>query len=269
MIEVFIQDKSLLLHADDTDCWSEITPLPGWSVETIEDVLAAVFEEDFDRYPSVAFATEMLYCENEPAIIPYAILLSGTPEQILNDAKEAVSHLAKVKVGHLDLNETIDLCQKLFDMGFKLRLDFNQEWSVSDALALSHHFPKNRFEYFEEPTKELEIFCELTTQRLAVDETIYTCDFWHLPNISSIILKPPQWGGVGDCLEIAQRAHRQGKQIVLSNTFKTRVGLQSLLHFAKLLKEPIAPIGLGFLELPDEKPNLERIGVVSFEPAIK
>ena len=87
--------------------------------------------------------------------------------------------------------------------------------------------------------------------------------------MSTIVLKPPQWGGVGDCLEIAQKAYTSGKQIVLSNTFKTRIGLQSLLHFAKLLKEPLTPLGLGFLALPEEKLNLERIGVVSFEPALK
>lgn len=265
MIEVYIQDRSLLLHSSDTGNWSEITPLPGWSEETLEDAMSAIFEEDFDRYPSVTFGMEMLYCENDPAIVPYAILLDGSPAHILRLAQTASNKIAKVKVGHLGLDETLVICTGLLEMGFKLRLDFNQQWSLDDALNFSYSFPPGTFEYLEEPTKEIEDFCKNTTQKVALDETIYTHHFWHLPNVSAIILKPPQWGGVGDCLELAQKTHMQNKQLVLSNTFKTRIGVQSLFHFAKLLRKPLAPLGLGSLTLPEDHATMEKIGVVPFE----
>ena len=269
MIEIFSCENSLLLHADDTDRWSEICLIPGWNTETIEEVLKALFEEDFDRYTCTSFATEMLYCEYTSHILPFAILLSGTIDDILQQAQNTPSRLAKVKVANFSLTETIFLCEKLFEMGFSLRLDFNQSWSLDDSLNLSHSFKPNTFDYFEEPTLDLKAFCKKTTQAVALDENLHSQAFWKLPQVKTIVLKPPFWGGVGDCLEISQKADKMGKELVLSNTFNTCLGIQSLMDFAGLLKKPLAPFGLGKLEFPITLQPMERVGALSFEPALK
>lgn len=287
MIEVFCYElphrKGVLLRCDTTDNWSEISPLPGYSKETLEDVLAAVFDRDFDRYPSVAFGIDMLLADITPQSMPCATLLMGPPTHITNP-------LMKIKMKGHSFEQALQFLPPLIDQGYQLRLDFNQSWTLEDALKLSHAFDPNTFEYFEEPTKELAKFCEKTTQPVAVDESLLqSVNIWDLPNIATIVLKPTLFGSVGDCLKLAQTAKQTGKQIVLSSSYETGVGLTNLIKLAHLLPKPIAPLGIGTYQLPDvlqtplyfsdgmchpspliiNSQYLERLGVVSFDAILQ
>lgn len=271
MIEVFTDDTSLLLHCNDR--WSEISPLPGWNQETIASCLDALFSENFDRYPSVAFAIDSLFIDCQVPIAPFAALLTGSPADILTQADQAKTRIAKVKVGSLSLKETLDIVVQLLNLGFHLRLDFNRQWSLDDALAISHAFPENTFDYFEEPTADLDTFAKKTIQPIALDESLLVNIPWDLPRLKALVLKPSAWGSIGDCLELAQKAYQHKLQIVLSNAFRTKVGLSNILTFSGLLKRPLAPLGLGTLAFPDYHLDIdlntwERIGAVSLEPTL-
>ena len=280
MIEVYSFELphrcGILLRNDETDNWSEISPLPGFSKESLPEALAALFDHDFDRYPSVAFGVEMLYVDIEPKPVPYANL---------NDTSGSV---VKLKMGHLSLNDALQSLPPLIDRGIKLRLDFNRKWSLQDCLKLSESFPAGAFEYLEEPTPNLETFAKLTHHPIALDETLRlfppsTCI--DLPSISTFVIKPTLQGSVGDCLELAQMATRAGKNIVMSSSHESGVGLLNIIKFAQLLSK-IQPLGIDTYKTPDvlKKPlrfedgicypaqlelnekTLERLGVVSFEP---
>ena len=272
MIEIFTNDQSLLLHANDR--WSEVSPLTGWSSETLAECLEALFEEDFDRYPSTSFAIDMLFVETTPKFVPFTALLSGTPAEIFAQAKTTTAQAAKVKLGSLDFEQAFHVVTKLLGWGMRLRLDFNRQWSLDDACAFANAFPEGAIDYFEEPTCDLTSFCNETNQPIALDESIFSHISWELPNLKSIILKPCLWGSIGDCLELAQLTYQKNKQLVLSNPYKTLIGLKNLLSFAQLIKKPLQPIGLGMLNFPDFSVNInlnewERIGAVSPEPAIR
>ncbi|MCP5492756.1 MAG: hypothetical protein H7A40_06935 [Chlamydiales bacterium] len=280
MIEVYTFElphrRGILLRTDETDNWSEISPLPGFSKESTGQALEALFDHDFDRYPSVAFGVEMLYVDLEPNPVPYTYL---------NDTSGSI---VKLKMGHLSLKEALKVLPPLLDQGIKLRLDFNRKWSLADCLKLSESFPAGSFEYLEEPTRNLETFAKLTHHPIALDESLRLLPpstFINLPTVSTFVIKPTLQGSVGDCLEIAQMATRAGKNIVMSSSHESGVGLINIIKFAHLLPK-IHPLGIDTYKTPDvlKKPlrfedgicypsplelntkSLERIGVVSFEP---
>ncbi len=283
MIEVFSFElphrRGILLRDDQTDNWSEVSPLPGYSCETFEQALAAIFDHDFDRYPSVAFGAEMLYVDIAPKPVPYASL---------NDTS---GRIVKLKMATCTLTDALRILPPLIKRGLTLRLDFNRSWSLADCLKLSESLPENAIEYFEEPTADLETFATLTKHPIALDESLRELPenkLFTLPNVSTFVIKPTLQGSVGDCLELAQKASQAGKQIVLSSSYESGVGLLNIIKFAHLLPK-ISPLGIDTYKAPDvlmaplrfddgmcypapimlNPKTLERLGVVSFEPVFQ
>lgn len=234
---------------------AEISPLPGYSLESIDEAFRQLdqiksfllhtewFQEDIhptllglSLYPSVFFGLESVLTELcDPRIhIPckkYALIL-GTIEEMIKRAEEAYIEgfrTAKVKVGHLNIEQTTELVLSLNNR-FHLRLDFNRQWSLSKTLKFCAQFPVNHFDYLEEPVDTWEDLYEFP-YFFALDETLRSQpigEFLSLENFTTCVIKPTLHYPFDSLLKTK-------KQIVLSSSFESPLGIRQIEKLAARL----------------------------------
>ncbi len=144
------RDSRILL--EENGRYSEVSPLPGWNQESLDDALAQLkaIQNGYKGplYPSVAFG---LYGLTAPHIscVPYALFLSGTPDEVLQAAVAPHgAHVAKLKVGCWDLPTTLSVIRSI---PLKLRLDFNLRWTPNNVFELCSHLSPDQIEFLEDP----------------------------------------------------------------------------------------------------------------------
>jgi o-succinylbenzoate synthase len=207
-------------------------------------------------FPSVAFGVESaLLSLLEPKCggrVEISALLYGSCEQILHQAelkKKEGYKSAKVKVSNLSLDEAFFVLTKLHK-DFFLRVDVNRAWSYEESLSVFSSFPKNAFEYIEEPCRDLEKL-PLFPFPLAIDESfpreLSLEDLKNLPQLQALIYKPTLQGGLCFCLPLYHWTKAQGIELILSSCFETDLGLY---HIAKLSQRLSlkTPLGIGTYE---------------------
>lgn len=146
------EQKGRRILLEENGHYSEVSPLPGWNQESLDDALTQLKAIQNGckgpLYPSVAFG---LYGLNAPRIssVPYALFLSGTPDEVLQAAHSPHgAHLAKLKVGHWNLPTTLSVIRSI---PLKLRLDFNLLWQPSDVFKLCSHLSPEQIDFLEDP----------------------------------------------------------------------------------------------------------------------
>ncbi|MBS0628985.1 MAG: o-succinylbenzoate synthase [Verrucomicrobia bacterium] len=249
--------KGILLHLTGPDgrvATAEISPLPGYSTETLDEALqqlhkitkkllttwwtkqALHYLNGLGLCPSVYFGVESALLDlleppvNQLPCLKYALLF-GSPEEILYRADEAYGEghrRAKIKLGHFTPESALDLVKKLDDR-FILRLDLNRKWKTEDTLAFCQNFPEDHFEYIEEPTstpKDLIHF----PYPYALDETLRDHKdlkpFLKSKNLKAFIIKPTMAYPFAHLLNL-------GPQVVLTSSFESHVGIaqiEKLIH---------------------------------------
>lgn len=267
--------KGILLHIQDdfgNEGWGDIAPLPNWSRETLNEALSQLSEkkeeflltnwtiidlpetlEKFALYPSVLFGLEsaiLSILAPLPAhTVPASALFLGTSQNILKQA--GLRHAegftsAKLKVSHLSFDDAAALIDQLKDK-FRLRIDVNRAWETQDSLNFFGRYPKDAFDYVEEPFKNPKDLREFT-HPLAVDES-YPLDLSlqeleGLPNLKAIIYKPTIQGGLTGSLPLLKWARRRNIAFVLSSSFESEIGLAHIASISIRLSLP-APVGIG------------------------
>jgi o-succinylbenzoate synthase len=215
--------KSLILQIDDG--WGEISPLPGFSKETFLDakneVLGLLFENKKPTLPSVIFGLSS-------ASKPFSLSPLRVPLCALNSPKQGCKTL-KLKLGHLNLLEALSLVSKYIGK-YTLRLDFNQKWTLSNALAFTSHFSPSDFEYLEEPVNSYEDlieFSHITQFPIALDETLLEKTGLEIPSFKYAVIKPTLWGTIPSL----------SRPIVLSSSYESSLGI---LQIGRLTSSHIA-----------------------------
>lgn len=271
------------LWQDDKTGWGEITPLPGFSLESLEQAqqatqhalaqwvqgasLSAVASA-FVTLPSVAFGLSMADAELR-ALLPDAAnthcapLCHGDPDELyarlgalpgdVNGKK-----VAKVKIGLYEavgdgLNVTM-LLEALPDL--HLRLDANRSWTPAKAAAFARYVApelRSRIAFIEEPCNTREQsreFARDTGIAIAWDESVRESGFEvHAePGVAAIIIKPTLTGSLTRCRELIAQAHRAGLQVVISSSLESSLGLNQLARMASWLT-PYSVPGLDTLDL--------------------
>lgn len=208
------------------DGFGEIAPLPNFSKETLTEALAEITDWIHSgkppTLPSVRWGIECAQKALRPLHIPLCSLgpKPGYP-------------VAKLKLGHLPLNEAIAFVKKHLPH-FKLRLDCNKAWTFDQALEFAKHFKPTDFLYLEEPVRtfsELIQFSQVTQFPIALDESIHS-DWSHIPTLKAIVVKPTVVGTIPKV-----PAHLD---LVLSSAYESGLGL---LHIANRAIHSL-PIGL-------------------------
>ena len=251
----------------------DLAPLPKWSKETLKESISqlqqyqnAILDMTWTAHncfenlkalpflPSVEFALEsaiLAIVDPLPAFaIPRSALLMGTPTDILKQAELRLKDdckSAKLKVGNLTYQDAFFIIEQLKDK-FLLRIDVNRAWPASESLEFFSQFPKDAFNYVEEPfqnPKELNRF----THPLAIDESfpsdLSLDELEQLPCLKALIYKPTIQGGLTSCLKLDEWCKQKNIPLVLSSSYESRIGLKHIENMAYRLSLCHTPIGLG------------------------
>lgn len=121
---------------------------------------------------------------------------------------------------------------------FDLRIDLNRQWNIDDANRFFSTYPKDTFDYIEEPGKSISDLFHFE-HSVAVDESLREVSFDSLvaiPNLKALIVKPMLLqGGLKQLKIIQQKADHHGLKLILSSSFESGLGLNSLLQLTKHL----------------------------------
>jgi len=247
----FLRKGILIKLTDDQGktASAEVSPLPGNSSETIEDALMQLrllerqitttwwtkqtleALKNLSLYPSVHFGVESALLdlldpiEEASSTLKYALLL-GSPSEIEARADEVYSQgfrQAKVKLGHLSLEDAIQIVEKLTKR-FHLRIDLNQKWPLGQTLALCKQIPGSELEYIEEPAKDPKELLDFPFP-FALDETLRQgvplAPFLKLKALKALIVKPTLLYPFTPLLSL-------GKRIVLTSSFEGTIGIRQI-----------------------------------------
>jgi len=262
--------EGILLERDGR--WAEASPLPGFSAETIDDVVGALRGEQ-SAPASLAFA---LAAVNEPIEsileVPWNYLLLGEREDVLEGVEKCKAsgcRAAKLKVGRNEMHADISLIREVRERlpnDVQLRLDANQAWTLQEASRFIGSLENIDFEYIEEPLQnpnDLEKLYSRTGVSYVLDETLLhssSLDAW--PNATALICKPTILGG----RKAVERLVATGKPVVFSAAFESGVGIARIVQLAAEFSPQLAA-GLDTLDwLADDlllEPPQKEVGKFS------
>lgn len=271
------QREGFIIHLQENgrDGWGEISPLPEFSRENVDDCLPQLTQwlkawhlgenpkyESF--FPSVAFGLSFALAElhgnlgntgnYQPCPLCY-----GDPDELYAELNQMQGEkIAKMKVGLYEANRDGLIADMFLEAipDLKLRLDANRSWTLEKALLFAAKIApsrKSRIQFIEEPcqTPELSrLFAEQTGIAIAWDETTRESDFSvkNEPNLTALVLKPTLLGSFEKCRSIIEQAHAYGLKVVISSSIESSLALTQLARFAHQFT-PDMIAGLDTLDL--------------------
>ncbi|MGL6257975.1 o-succinylbenzoate synthase [Vibrio sp. WXL210] len=270
----------------------EVTPLPGFSPESLDDVYQPLISAcqlwqqtgemlTRDLPASAAFGLSMAELELEGAIpeqgnYQVAPLCTGDPDELLPALNQIEGDkVAKIKVGLYEpIRDGMLVNLFLESMGdLKLRLDANRAWTLERALKFAQYIPpsmRRRISFIEEPChspSDSLTFAIETGIAIAWDETLQEAvrrpDFCleDLTGAKSIVIKPTLIGSVSRCIELIDKAQSLGIRPVLSSSLESSLGLTQIARLAQWKTPQVTPgldtIGLFQRQLEVAWPGCE------------
>ena len=245
--------SGVLVHSEASGGWGDASPLPGFSMETLEDVFKALTGSELDFPPSLRFALDS--AANPPSrkaeqTLPVNALLMGDWDSVLGQAQavaKAGYRSVKLKVGRQsELISEIELVKKVAQIlrpDQRLRLDANRAWQLERAVEFADAVRDLNIEYIEEPTAssdDLESFYAATAMPYALDETLLEKgDLLRYQNAAALIVKPTLLGGVEKIRSLADC----GVPLIFSSCFESGVGILNVARWAAEYA-PNTPAGL-------------------------
>ncbi|WP_263754299.1 o-succinylbenzoate synthase [Kosakonia cowanii] len=262
------------LQENGGEGWGEITPLPGFSIETLDEVQSAVMawvqawrdgaSPALPTQPSAAFGLSCALAElagelPQPADYCAAMLCTGDPDELFAAlAALPGEKLAKVKVGLYEAVRDGMVVNLLLESipDLRLRLDANRAWTPLKARQFAKYVApanRSRIAFLEEPCQSREAslaFAEETGIAIAWDESLREADFTFTPQagVSAVVIKPTLTGSLQKVAQQVAAAHALGLTAVISSSLESSLGLTQLARIAAWLTPGTVP-GLDTLQL--------------------
>ncbi|MBB1201659.1 o-succinylbenzoate synthase [Enterobacteriaceae bacterium 89] len=262
------------LREGEAEGWGEISPLPGFSHESLEEAQAAVLawveawrkgeSLDLPEIPSAAFGLSCALAELSDELPPEADyraapLCTGDPDELFAVLQQMPGEkVAKVKVGLWEAVRDGMVVNLLLEAipDLQLRLDANRAWTPLKAQQFAKYVNpdyRSRIAFLEEPCKtrdESRAFAQETGIAIAWDESLREADFKMQaePGVKAVVIKPTLTGSLKKVREQVAAAHAQGLTAVISSSIESSLGLTQLARIAAWLTPQTMP-GLDTLNL--------------------
>ena len=264
----------LRLRDGEREGWGEISPLPGFSLETLDDARTALLAwasawrdgEDgaLPAPPSAAFGASCALaelCGELPQAADYraAPLCSGDPDELFARLSLMPGEkVAKVKVGLYEAVRDGMVVNLLLEAipDLTLRLDANRAWTPLKAQQFAKYVNphyRSRIAFLEEPCKNRDdsrAFTKETGIAIAWDESLREADFIFAaePGLRAVVIKPTLTGSLQKVRQQVAQAHALGLTAVISSSIESSLGLTQLARIAAWLTPDTIP-GLDTLSL--------------------
>lgn len=252
------RDGLFIRLQEEREGWGEISPLPGFSVETLEEAQMALLawaqawrdgvEPPLPTQPSVAFGISCAQAELSgglPQAADYraAPLCSGDPDELFARlAAMPGEKVAKVKVGLWEAVRDGMVVNLLLEAipDLQLRLDANRAWTPLKAQQFAKYVNpayRQRIAFLEEPCKTREdsrAFSRETGIAIARDESLREADFRFVaePGVRAVVIKPTLTGSLQKVQQQVAAAHALGLSVVISSSIESSLGLTQLARIA-------------------------------------
>lgn len=280
------QREGILVKIKDSNLqvgWGDAAPLPGWSVESLDDVRRYI-EDPHCSSPmpsSLACALQsarasIAHIQNETEeVLALNSLLDGSPRDILAQAGDAIGRgceCLKIKAAGLSSDELVDTVSSISQLApakCRFRIDSNRSWEFEDALRVAEALKEFRVEYFEEPLRNagrLPDFIRVSPVGIALDETLRELRPSELPHYKgavAMVLKPTLMGGFEACTEFAEAGAALGMASVVSACYESGVGIYALGRFALSLSR-VSAAGLDTYSRLEADLLCERLDLRNF-----
>ncbi|PJD07874.1 o-succinylbenzoate synthase [Enterobacter mori] len=262
------------LRQGEREGWGEISPLPGFSLESLDDAQAALLawarawregaNPVMPDLPSAAFGISCALAELDgslPQEANYraAPLCTGDPDELFALLSAMPGEkVAKIKVGLYEAVRDGMVANLLLEAipDLRLRLDANRAWTPLKAQQFAKYVNpayRNRIAFLEEPCKtrdDSRAFARETGIAIAWDESLREADFEFVaePGVSAVVIKPTLTGSLDKVREQVSAAHALGLKAVISSSIESSLGLTQLGRIAAWLTPQTIP-GLDTLSL--------------------
>jgi O-succinylbenzoate synthase len=262
------------LQQDDRQGWGEISPLPGFSRESLEEAEASLRAWSIDwrdgeapmlpGLPSVDFGISCALAELDaslPEAADYraAPLCTGDPDELFAVlAAMPGEKVAKIKVGLYEAVRDGMVANLLLEAipDLRLRLDANRAWTPLKAQQFAKYVNpayRDRIAFLEEPCKtraDSLAFARETGIAIAWDESLREDDFtWSAePGVRAVVIKPTLTGSIAKVREQVDAARALGLTAVISSSIESSLGLTQLARIAAQFTPDTVP-GLDTLNL--------------------
>lgn len=264
----------LRLRDGEREGWGEISPLPGFSAETLDEAQAALLawasawrdgqDGTLPMPPSAAFGASCALAElggELPLAADYraAPLCSGDPDELFARLSQMPGEkVAKVKVGLYEAVRDGMVVNLLLEAipDLTLRLDANRAWTPLKAQQFAKYVDpqyRSRIAFLEEPCKtrdDSRVFAQQTGIAIAWDESLREADFAFAaePGLRAVVIKPTLTGSLQTVRQQVAQAHALGLTAVISSAIESSLGLTQLARIAAWLTPNTIP-GLDTLSL--------------------
>ncbi|MBE3329431.1 MULTISPECIES: o-succinylbenzoate synthase [Enterobacter] len=262
------------LQQDEQEGWGEISPLPGFSLESLDEAQSALLtwvkawregaNPALPDAPSAAFGISCALAEldgslPEEANYRAAPLCTGDPDELFALlAAMPGEKVAKIKVGLYEAVRDGMVANLLLEAipDLHLRLDANRAWTPLKAQQFARYVNpayRSRIAFLEEPCKtrdDSRAFARETGIAIAWDESLREDDFEFVaePGVSAVVIKPTLTGSLAKVREQVSAAHALGLKAVISSSIESSLGLTQLARIAAWLTPDTVP-GLDTLNL--------------------
>ncbi len=262
------------LREGEREGWGEIAPLPGFSLETLDEAQSALMAWTHDwregddpalpDVPSAAFGISCALAELDgslPEAADYraAPLCTGDPDELFALLSAMPGEkVAKIKVGLYEAVRDGMVVNLLLEAipDLRLRLDANRAWTPLKARQFAKYVNpayRSRIAFLEEPCKtrdDSRAFARETGIAIAWDESLREADFAFVaePGVSAVVIKPTLTGSLNTVREQVAAAHASGLTAVISSSIESSLGLTQLARVAAWLTPQTTP-GLDTLNL--------------------
>ena len=280
--------EGILLRLENSEGavgWGDAAPLPGWSTETLDDVISSirVAASEVEWPSSLRCAVEAAMCslnhyeawKQGRDGVPLNALLDGSYQHVLEGAGSALARgcrFLKIKAVGISPEELPRLLREISDLAnglCRFRIDPNRAWDVDLTLKVAEAIKAFPVDYLEEPLRDASLLPELIKKcpvGIALDETLREISpsmLLAFKGASALVLKPTLMGGFKICMEFAEAGAALGMASVVSASYESGVGIHTLGRFALVLPYEAAA-GLDTYSRLEEDVLCERLDLGDF-----